>query len=169
VADDRTIREADLDGTFAALVRSEPGGEQIARCISCGRCTAVCPVQRENPDLNPRRVVRMALLGLARDVLESDFVWLCAGCYACRELCPQGVRVTDLMVALRNMAVSRGIVHPSYRVQVAELRSYGRLYEVEPFNKKRAKLGLPGLEDRPGDVATIFAATGIDSLGEGGE
>ena len=168
MADERTIRGDDLDGGFAAQVRAEPGGEQIDLCISCGRCTAVCPVQRENPDLNPCRVVRMAVLGLAREVLESDFVWLCAGCYACRETCPQGIRVTDLMVVLRNMAVQRGIIHPSYRVQIAELSRYGRLYEVEPFNKKRAKLELPGLEDRPSDVASIFASTGIDSLGEGG-
>lgn len=168
MSDEPTIREGDLDPELAREVRAEPGGAQIDLCIACGRCTATCPVQRENPAFNPRRIVRMAVLGLADEVLHSDFVWLCAGCYSCRERCPQGVLVTDLMVALKNIAVRRGIVHPSLRAQIAELRRFGRLYEVEPFNKKRGKLGLPPLEDRPGPVTGIFGRTGIDELVEEG-
>lgn len=158
ITNDRLVRE------FTEEVRREPGGEQIDLCIGCGRCSAACPVQAVNTAFNPRRIVRMAVLGLADEVLESDFVWLCAGCYSCRERCPQGVLVTDLMRALKNVAVRRGIVHPSYRAQVAELRKFGRLYEVEAFNKKRGKLGLPPLVDEPGRVTGIFEQTGLDDL-----
>jgi len=164
VEKDPTIRATDLDPAFTDEVRAEPGGAQIDRCIACGRCTASCPVQAVNPSFDPRRIVRSAILGLAGEVLASDFVWLCAGCYACRERCPQGVLVTDLMVALRNIAVRRGIVHPSFRAQIAELRKYGRLYEVGPFGKKRVKIGLPPLEDDPAPLRRIFALSGIDDL-----
>ena len=164
MGDERPIRESDLDQEFTREVRAEPGGAQIDLCIACGRCTASCPVQAQNASFNPRRIVRMAVLGMAEEVLESDFVWLCAGCYACRERCPQGVLVTDLMVALKNIAVRRGIVHPSYRAQIAELRKFGRLYEVEAFNKKRSKLGLPPLEDRPEHATGLFERTGLDDL-----
>ena len=162
--EDRTIREGMLDQAILEEIRRDPAGEGIERCISCGTCTASCPVQAENPSFNPRRIVRMAVIGLADEVLRSDFVWMCAGCYACRERCPQGVRVTDLMRALRNAAVRRGIVHPSYVAQVAELRKYGRLYEVGPFTKKREKIGLPGIADDPDPLNAIFAATGMDAL-----
>jgi heterodisulfide reductase subunit C len=164
MGDGRPIRESDIDPGFGGEVRAEPGGAQIDLCIACGRCTASCPVQAVNAAFNPRRIVRMAALGMADEVLRSDFVWLCAGCYACRERCPQGVLVTDLMVALKNIAVRRGIVHPSYRAQIAELRRFGRLYEVEAFNKKRSKLGLPPLEDRPEHATSLFESTGLDDL-----
>jgi heterodisulfide reductase subunit C len=162
--DDTTIRVEQLDREFTEELRREPGGEQIDLCIGCGRCSATCPVQAVDTRFRPRRIVRMAILGMADEVLESDFVWLCAGCYSCRERCPQGVLVTDLMRALKNVAVRRGIVHPSYRAQIAELRKYGRLYEVEAFNKKRGKNDLPALVDDPARVAGIFERTGLDAL-----
>lgn len=163
MGDDTIITREQLDRSFTEEVKKEPGGAQIDLCIGCGRCTATCPVQAVNTRFNPRRIVRMALMGMT-EVLESDFVWLCAGCYSCRERCPQGVMVTDLMRALKNVAVRRGIVHASYRAQIAELRKYGRLYEVEPFNKKRGKIDLPPLVDDPGRVKGIFERTGLDEM-----
>jgi len=35
-------------------------------------------------------------------------VWVCATCYTCQERCPQGVRIADVMRALKNIAVRLG-------------------------------------------------------------
>jgi heterodisulfide reductase subunit C len=134
----------------------------LERCIACGRCASTCPVQAANPSFNPRRIVKLASMGAAHEVISSGAMWMCTGCHSCHERCPQQVHVTALMTALRNIAVRRGIVHPSFRAQVAELRRFGRLYEVGPFGKKRLKIALPALADDPGLVAGVFARGRID-------
>jgi len=34
-------------------------------------------------------------------------LWSCLGCYQCQEACPQGVRVTDVLYKIKNMAMER--------------------------------------------------------------
>jgi len=34
-------------------------------------------------------------------------LWSCLGCYQCQEACPQGVRVTDVLYQIKNMAMER--------------------------------------------------------------
>jgi heterodisulfide reductase subunit C len=40
-------------------------------------------------------------------VFSSKMLWECLGCYKCQEYCPMGVPATDLIFALRNVAISR--------------------------------------------------------------
>lgn len=133
-----------LDPKFKYEVMKEPGGEHLTMCFACGTCSASCPIREVDERFNPRRIIKMAILGMKKEVLSSDFIWLCTSCYACHERCPQGVLVTDLMTALKNLAVKEGYMHPSYEAQIAALHNYGGLYEIEDFtNKKRVKRGLP--------------------------
>ena len=94
----------DLDTGFKFEVAEEPGGEHIKRCFACGTCTAVCPVFNVNDQYNPRKIIRMILLGLKEEVLKNDFIWLCSGCYSCYELCPRDVKITRLMAAVKNIS-----------------------------------------------------------------
>ncbi len=112
--DEVRIFSSELDPDFKYEVAEEPGGENIKVCFSCGVCTAGCPVSEIDSSYNPRRIVRMVLLGMREQVLASDFIWLCTLCYTCYARCPQNVRFTDVMGALRNMAVREGHVHPSF-------------------------------------------------------
>ncbi len=66
----------DLDPNFKHEVAQEHGGENIKRCFACGTCSAVCPVFFVNEKYNPRKIIRMILLGMKKDVLESDFICL---------------------------------------------------------------------------------------------
>ena len=159
-----TIDTEKLDMSFVEEVKNTPGGELITRCFACGTCAASCPVREFDEKFNPRRIIHMVLLGMRDEVLQSDFVWLCSGCAACQERCPQGVTITDLMMALRNIAVKNGIVHPAYGMQAAEVYKYGRLYEVGDLNPRREKLNLPVIPEDPSEIQKIMEQTGIDEV-----
>jgi len=154
-----------MDPTFASEIAAEPGGEHIRRCFACGTCTASCPVREVTERYNPRRIIHMALLGLREPVLTSDFIWLCSTCYSCHERCPQDVRITELMHAIKNVAVRHGHIHPSFRTQVGQLRLHGRLYDITTYeNERRAEQGLPAIAEQAKEIAAIVAATGLDEL-----
>ena len=151
------IKTKDLDPNFKYEVANEPGGANIMRCFACGTCTASCPVREIDEKYNPRKIIHMVLLGMRERVLKSDFIWLCSTCYTCYDRCPQDVRLTDIMTALKNIAVKEGYIHPSFREQARLVGTFGRLYEVEDFdNKKRKRIGLPPVKKEFGDVKEIF-------------
>ncbi len=162
---DNVIDASQMDPTFADQIAAEPGGEHLRRCFACGTCTASCPVREVTERYNPRRIIRMAVLGLRERVLSSDFIWLCSTCYACHERCPQDVRITELMNAIKNVAVREGYIHPSFRTQVDLLRHHGRLYDITEFeNERRTEQGLPAIAERAADFGRLFAISGLEAL-----
>ena len=145
-----------LDPNFKYEVAAEMGGKNITRCFSCGTCTAGCPVREIDEKYNPRKIIRMVLLGMREQVLKSDFIWLCSTCSTCYDRCPQDVQLTAIMTALKNIASREGFVHPSFKEQARLVSKFGRLYEVEDFdNKKRQKLGLPPVKKDFSDLTKI--------------
>lgn len=159
------IDAGQADFTLVDEIAAEPGGEHIRRCFACGTCTASCPVREVTERYNPRRIIHMALLGLREPVLSSDFIWLCSTCYSCHERCPQDVRITELMHAIKNVAVRHGYIHPSFRAQVELLARHGRLYEITGFeNERRAEQGLPAIDEQCTEVGALLAASGVDRL-----
>ena len=151
------IDSDDLDPNFKFEVSNELGGANITRCFACGTCTAGCPVREIDEKYNPRKIIRMVLLGMRDKVLQSDFIWLCSTCYTCFDRCPQNVQLTSIMTALKNIAAREGYVHPAFKEQARLIKEFGRLYEVEDFdNKKRKKLGLPPVQKNFEDLTTIL-------------
>jgi heterodisulfide reductase subunit C len=147
---------------FRAEIMAEPGGERFMRCFSCGTCVAGCPVAGMTEKYNPRRIIRMALLGMRTEVLTSEFVWLCSSCYTCQERCPQDVHIPDLMNAIRNIAVREGHVPTAFRQQARLLHDHGRLYEITDFeNERRTEVGLPPIQERAQDVQRILVQKGL--------
>ncbi len=155
------IDSENLDPNFKFLIALEPGGENIKKCFSCGTCTAGCPVREVTDRYNPRRIIRMTILGMKKEVLSSQFIWLCSSCYTCYERCPQDVKIPELMNAIKNLAVREGYLPPAMKAQLDILSSHGRLLEVTDFeNEKRKESGLPLLHGKTEDVKKI-----LDRLG----
>lgn len=145
------------DPEFVRSLAREPGAEKVAACFTCRTCTASCPVAAVNREFNPLRIIRMALYGLKEEVLKSAFIWLCAGCYACQERCPQGVSIADFMTLLKNLAVKEGHAPAGIRVQMDLVKGGGRIYPIDDFdNKKREKIDLPPLPTSCEPVRRLF-------------
>jgi heterodisulfide reductase subunit C len=159
------IRSGDLDFNFKNEIVKEPGGENFMRCFQCGTCTGGCPIHAIDPEYNCRRIIRRALLGMREEVLKSKFIWFCSTCYTCYERCPQDVKITELMNALKNIAVREGYIHPSFKAQVEALEEHGRLIEISEFEERiRAKAGLSPILDSSDEVRKIFEITAIKKV-----
>ena len=162
---DAAIDLSKMDPTFSKDIMAEPGGEHLQRCFACGICTASCPVREVTDRYDPRRIIHMALLGMREAVLSSDFIWLCSTCYACQERCPQDVRITELMNAIKNVAVKAGYLNPSFGTQVELLTNHGRLYDITGFeNERRQEVGLPSIQEAAADFGRIFELTGLQAI-----
>ena len=156
------IDSKNFDPDFKLLIAEESGGEHIKRCFSCGTCTAGCPVREVTDRYNPRKIIRMAILGMKKEVLSSQFIWLCSSCYTCFERCPQDVKIPELMNAIKNIAVREGYIPPVMKVQLDLLSSFGRLLEITDFeNDKRKELSLPLIQEKTEDIKKILEKLGL--------
>jgi len=148
------------DSNFLEELADQPEAAMIKACFTCRTCVAGCPISAVNKAFSPARIIRMALLGLKDVVLKSDFLWLCSTCYTCQERCPQGVRITDFMTLLKNMAIREGFAPSGIRAQLKLVTGDGRIYPIDDFdNKKRTKAGLPVLPTSCEDIKKLFQGT----------
>ncbi len=100
-----TINFGELDPDFKDEVSREIGGQNIKLCFNCGICTVSCPVRRVDDSYNPRKIIRMILYGMKREVLSSEAIWKCVHCLTCYERCPQNVKFAEVIEALKILAV----------------------------------------------------------------
>lgn len=128
-------RESELRKAFLEQVDIVPGGEKLRKCIQCGTCTGSCPVSY-TMDLSPREVIARFRAGDIEGILKSRTIWVCASCYACTVRCPQDIKITDLLYALKRVAMEK-----QYRVReipvyalsgafVRNVRWFGRNWEL---------------------------------------
>jgi heterodisulfide reductase subunit C len=144
----KTVIETEkLDSSFLRKIMKNPGGEKILVCFQCGVCCASCPLRLINPEYNPRKIVKKAILGMKDQVLSNEFVWFCADCNACTERCPQGVNPSEVMKAIKNVAVEEGVMPEAVKKIVENLEEHGRVYPVEDFIQDEREMNdLPRIE-----------------------
>ncbi|HEY3296894.1 MAG TPA: 4Fe-4S dicluster domain-containing protein [bacterium] len=127
--------EAELRASFWQQVKSIPHGEKLKECIQCGTCTGSCPVSYIM-DTTPRQNVALLRAGRIEDILQSRSIWLCASCYSCTVRCPAEIKITDMMYALKRLAMEKKIYpekFPVYALSKAfidNVYKYGRNYEM---------------------------------------
>ncbi len=99
-----------LDPRFRRAVMAEAPG--VTACFACGSCTAVCSETFFDKDKDPRRFIRKVNLGMAIEALKDEFKEICAIHFRCESRCPQGVKISKLMQALRELAIEDGYSYP---------------------------------------------------------
>ncbi len=109
---DKAFDLAQMDKGFKkSLGISAQGSSTFSYCFTCTTCSSACPVVRnfDNPrealGLLPHQIIHAAALGLPDMIYTSNMLWTCLGCYECQEHCPQGVRVTDVLYEIKNLAI----------------------------------------------------------------
>ena len=127
----KTIKEAK---TFVDVVAAEPGGEKINECIQCGVCSGSCTTA-EWWEFTPRQIIAMIRAGMREEVLSSNTPWMCVSCYYCTARCPQNVLITDVMYALKGMAIKekryKDSTAPDFsQTFIGMVENYGRSYEL---------------------------------------
>ncbi len=105
---------------FASEVMAEPGGEHLQRCYSCGTCVSMCLVNQTCPDFNPRRTMHMVMSDMRKEVFANPTIWHCSSCDLCYPHCPQGIHISELMRAIKNIAVREGYQSPVPSAKVDE-------------------------------------------------
>ena len=81
------------------------GAVGIEKCFNCGTCTATCSLT-SNDSQFPRKIIRMAQLGLTDQILGSKELWMCYNCGKCSETCPKQAEPANLMAAARCYAIT---------------------------------------------------------------
>jgi heterodisulfide reductase subunit C len=77
-------------------------GQDLLACYQCGKCSAGCPMAK-HMDIPPNQMIRFAQLGLMDDLLASEAIWMCVSCLTCNSRCPKGVRIAEVIEALRQI------------------------------------------------------------------
>ena len=149
-----------VDPEFKHKVLKVPGGETLKFCYQCGTCTATCPISRFTAVFRPNKIIQSAKLGI-REMVYTDAIWLCVNCYSCTERCPQGVKVADVMRALKNSAVREGYTPAFEKEFVSNVLNTGLAYSIPSSRiSRRGALGLPPLpQTKCNDLQKLYEST----------
>ncbi|MGB9684273.1 MAG: 4Fe-4S dicluster domain-containing protein, partial [Candidatus Bathyarchaeales archaeon] len=82
--------------------------EKLKFCFECGICTASCPMaELLEREYNPRNLLEKLFIDTER-ALTSDELWLCAWCYRCYRRCPQALKLPEIFLHAKRLAVKHG-------------------------------------------------------------
>ncbi len=135
-----------------AVANRTAGVSRLEMCIQCGTCGGSCP-SAAAMDHTPRSLFAMLRAGMREEALKSNTFWVCVSCYHCVVRCPQNVQITDVMYALKSMAIEAHLCQDSTAPDFSQtfigmVENYGRSFEMGLASihyLKHFALRLPGM------------------------
>lgn len=104
-----TLSQKKIRDSFVDKVQ-ELSGQNLLVCYQCGKCSAGCPAVSEM-DILPNQVIRFAQLGLKEELLKCRAIWACASCLTCNVRCPKGIKIAEVMEAIRQILLRQRLDH----------------------------------------------------------
>jgi len=102
---DTTLRITSTHAGSSFVARIEKiSGQKLLACYQCGKCSAGCPMANFM-DVLPNQMIRMAQLGMQKQLLETKAIWMCVSCLTCNSRCPKGIKIAEVIEALRKAAL----------------------------------------------------------------
>ncbi|WP_394295715.1 4Fe-4S dicluster domain-containing protein [Archaeoglobus sulfaticallidus] len=121
----------------------EHGGENIDRCIQCGKCAGSCPVALAGFLWFNKRFIHALTLGIKEEILDIPSPWACVSCNKCTEICPRDVKPFEVVFALRRVLVEE-LAMPTLTMEgLRTLYEYGHAVYQTTYPETRKKVGLP--------------------------
>lgn len=77
-----------------------PRGVNLDMCLSCGLCSSGCPASGLER-MDPRKFLRMAVLGMDEALTTTPWVWMCTLCRRCTHVCPAKIDIPALVYEAR--------------------------------------------------------------------
>jgi heterodisulfide reductase subunit C len=119
-------------------------------CLTCGTCAGGCPITGVD-GLDVRKIVRLALLGMDQEVIDSRFPWVCTLCGRCEYACPMNIDLLTLLRSARTMRARDqvpGVLHKGVMQCLKSGNNVG--IPTEDFIGLMQDLGMELAEELPG-------------------
>lgn len=97
-----TIMEESVRSLEERSYRLRPSPQWSDVCLTCGSCASACPVSGID-GLDPRKAIRMVVLGMEDELIESQWPWKCTLCGKCEEACPMNVEIVAMLRRVRGL------------------------------------------------------------------
>jgi heterodisulfide reductase subunit C len=121
------------DNAFTARITGEVNN--LSRCYQCSMCSDGCPVVYAM-DYYPNQLIHLVRMGMKKQALQSNTIWMCLSCETCSTRCPNEIDIVHLMDALRGESLRAGIKSPGssvirfHEAFVEQIRKKGRVDET---------------------------------------
>ncbi len=127
-------------------------------CLTCGTCASACPIAGVD-GMDPRKIVRMAALGMEEELIETDWVWKCTMCAKCEEACPMNVEIVQLIRKIRSLRprdrvpgpIHKGVINCLERGNNLGIPKDDFIFLLEDLSEEMAEECCPGFK-APVDV-----------------
>jgi Fe-S oxidoreductase len=87
-------------GKLSEMAKAMVPDGNLNACLTCGTCSSGCPATGLM-DMDPRKFIRMAVLGMDDELERHDWVWVCTMCKRCYDVCPMSINIPQLIYEIR--------------------------------------------------------------------
>lgn len=110
-------------------------GVNLNLCLQCRRCSNGCPAAGFT-GASPSEIIRKLQLGADKEILNDEFIWVCASCETCFARCPMKINMAHVIDSLRITAEAEKSKTPSgnmpliNRLLLGTMKRFGRTYDL---------------------------------------